>query len=270
MGRGFLLLLFVCVSVYSQGTNATLEGQVTDPSGGVIAGAVVKVVSANTGFTQIQTTTNAGAYHLSLPVGPYELRVSAANFGEYVRPGIQLEVSRTARIDVQLQVAKEKETVNVDARAPLVDAGSNVIGNVVTGRELVDLPLNGRNFTQLGLLQPGVAPMTAGLVEAGGSLRGGQAYAVNGQRPESNNYLLDGVTNVNRVDGGYALKTPVDAIHEFRILTETAPAEYGGTSGATTTVVTRSGSNQVHGTVYEFLRNDALDARNFFASSVEP
>jgi hypothetical protein len=179
-------------------------------------------------------------------------------------------VSRTARIDVQLQVAKEKETVNVDARAPLVDAGSNVIGNVVTGRELVDLPLNGRNFTQLGLLQPGVAPMTAGLVEAGGSLRGGQAYAVNGQRPESNNYLLDGVTNVNRVDGGYALKTPVDAIHEFRILTETAPAEYGGTSGATTTVVTRSGSNQVHGTVYEFLRNDALDARNFFASSVEP
>ena len=151
-----------------------------------------------------------------------------------------------------------------------MDSGSNVIGNVVTGRELVELPLNGRNFTQLGLLQPGVAPMTAGLAEAGGSLRAGQAYAVNGQRPESNNYLLDGVTNVNRVDGGYALKTPVDAIQEFRILTETAPAEYGGTSGATTTVVTRSGSNQLHGTVYEFLRNDKLDARNFFASSVEP
>ncbi len=112
--------------------------------------------------------------------------------------------------------------------------------------------------------------MTAGLAAAGGSLRAGQAYAVNGQRPESNNYLLDGVTNVNRVDGGYALKTPVDAIQEFRILTETAPAEYGGTSGATTTVVTRSGSNQLHGTVYEFLRNDALDARNFFASRVEP
>ncbi len=129
-------------------------------------------------------------------------------------------MGQTARIDVQLQVAKEKETVNVDARAPLVDSGSNAIGNVVTGRELVELPLNGRNFTQLGLLQPGVAPMTAGLAEAGGSLRAGQAYAVNGQRPESNNYLLDGVTNVNRVDGGYALKTPVDAIQEFRILTE--------------------------------------------------
>ena len=268
--RGLLLLMFICVPGYSQGTNATLEGQVTDPSGGVIAGAVVKAVSANTGYTQTQTTTNAGAYHLSLPVGPYELRVSVANFGEYVRSGIQLEVSQTARVDVQLQVAKEKETVSVDARTPLVDLGSNAIGNVVTGRELVELPLNGRNFTQLGLLQPGVAPITAGLAEAGGSLRAGQAYAVNGQRPESNNYLLDGVTNVNRVDGGYALKTPVDAIQEFRILTETAPAEYGGTSGATTTVVTRSGSNQLHGTVYEFLRNDAFDARNFFASSVEP
>ena len=122
----------------------------------------------------------------------------------------------------------------------------------------------------LGLLQPGVAPMTQGLAKAGGSLRAGQAYAVNGQRPESNMYLLDGVSNVNRVDGGYALKTPVDAIQEFRILTETAPAEYGGTSGATTTVVTRSGSNEFHGNLYEFLRNDHLDARNFLASAVEP
>ena len=266
-----VLLLLTLISVgYSQGTNATLEGQVTDPSGGIIAGAVVKAVSANTGYSRVQTTTNAGAYHLSLPVGPYELRVSAPNFGEYVRSVIQLEVGQTARIDVRLRVARERETVNVDARAPLVDSGSNVIGNLVTGRELLELPLNGRNFTQLGLLQPGVAPMTAGLAEAGGSLRAGQAYAVNGQRPESNDYLLDGVTNVNRVDGGYALKTPVDAIQEFRILTETAPAEYGATSGATTTVVTRSGSNQLHGTVYQFMRNDALDARNFFASNVEP
>jgi hypothetical protein len=145
-----------------------------------------------------------------------------------------------------------------------------VIGNVVTGRELLDLPLNGRNFTQLGLLQPGVAPMTPGLAEAGGSLRAGQAYAVNGQRPESNNYLIDGVTNVNRVDGGYALRTPVDAIQEFRILTEMAPPEYGETAGSTTTVVTRSGGNELHGDVYEFLRNDALDARNFFAAATEP
>src|SRR6185295_16268484 len=193
-----------------------------------------------------------------LPPGLYDLTVEAPNFGRYTQSGIQLNVSQTDRIDVPMVLARDKETVTVTADTQLVNTSSNEIGNVVSGRELLDLPLNGRNFTQLGLLQPGVAPMTAGLATAGGSLRAGQAYAVNGQRPESNNYLLDGVSNVNQVDGGFALKTPVDAIQEFRILTQTAPPEYGGTAGATTTVVTRSGSNELHGTVYEFLRNDRL------------
>ncbi len=268
--KRLLLGLALYASAQAQDTSATLEGQVTDASGSAIVGATVRAVGAKTGSARTQQTTGTGTYHLSLPVGEYELQVDARNFAPYARKGIQLDVSQTARMDVQLQVTQEKEVVNISAEAALVDSGSTVIGNVVTGRELVDLPLNGRNFAQLGLLQPGVAPMTAGLAEAGGSLRAGQAYAVNGQRPESNNYLLDGVSNVNRVDGGYSLKTPVDAIQEFRILTETAPSEYGGTSGATTTVVTRSGSNEFHGALYEFLRNDALDARNFFAAGVEP
>jgi hypothetical protein len=268
--KSLVLALGLCACAFAQDTRAILEGQVTDPSGAVIAGATVRADNAKTGYTRTQTTTSAGDYHLALPVGEYDLRVSAPNFEEVHQTGIQLDVSQAARIDVQLHVAGGREVVDVHATAPLVDLSSNSIGDVVTGRELLDLPLNGRNFTQLGLLQPGVAPLTAGLAEAGGSLRGGQAYAVNGQRPESNDYVLDGVANVNRVDGGYALRTPVDAIQEFRILTETAPPEYGGTSGATTTVVTRSGSNEVHGTVYEFLRNDALDARNFFAATVGP
>ncbi len=253
----------------AQDTRAVLEGQVTDPSGASVA-AVVKAVNQHTGVARTQTTSSAGTYSLSLPVGEYNLTITAPKLAGYSRSGVALNVSQTVRIDVQLQLAEGKEVLDVTDTAALVDTGSNVIGNVVTGRELVDLPLNGRNFTQLGLLQPGVAPMTAGLAEAGGSLRAGQAYSVNGQRPETNTYLLDGVANVNRVDGGYALKTPVDAIQEFRILTLNAPPEYGGTGGATTTVVTRSGGNQVHGSVYEFLRNDALDARNFFASQVEP
>jgi hypothetical protein len=229
--KAFLLALVVCLAASAQDTNATLEGQVTDASGAVISGAVVRAVNRNTGYTREQAATRSGTFHLALPVGEYDVRVSAPKFAEYLQQGLQLEVSRTSRVDVQLQVAKEKDVVTVTGIAAAVDSGSNVIGNVVTGRELVDLPLNGRNFTQLGLLQPGVAPLTAGLAQAGGSLRSGQAYAVNGQRPESNNYLIDGVTNVNRVDGGYALRTPVDAIQEFRILTETAPAEYGGTAG---------------------------------------
>ena len=151
-----------------------LEGQITDASGAIIPGASVKALNKQTGYARAQAATSAGAYHLSLPVGEYELRVSAPKLAEYVQSGIQLNVSRTARLDVQLQVAKGSEVVNVTGNATLVDSSSNVIGNVVTGRELVDLPLNGRNFTQLGLLQPGVAPLTAGLAEAGGSLRAGR------------------------------------------------------------------------------------------------
>lgn len=259
-----------CVLAAGQDTTATLEGRITDPSKRAVADVQVRVTEAATGYMQTQKSSASGSFRFSVPVGEYTLTVAAQHFGRYTRTGIGLNISQTVRIDVPLTLVRETDTVTVDSESPLLDRSSNEIGNVVTSRELVDLPLDGRNFTQLGLLQPGVAPITAGLFAAGGSLRGGQAYAVNGQRPESNNYLLDGVTNVNRVDGGYALRTPVDAIQEFRILTQTAPAEYGGTSGATTTVVTRSGTNAIHGVLYEFLRNDALDARNFFASQVEP
>jgi hypothetical protein len=168
-----------------------------------------------------------------------------------------------------LDVAAGHSEVNVTASGATIDLGTT-LGNVVSGRETADLPLNGRNFAQLGLLQPGVAPLTGGLKEAGGVVRANQAYAVNGQRPESNGYLLDGVSNVDSVNGAFAIRVPVDAISEFRILTLNAPAEYGDTSGATTSVVTKSGGKAFHGDVYEFLRNNDLDARNFFASSVEP
>jgi hypothetical protein len=267
----YFLAVVVCAALAAaQDTRAVLEGRVTDPSGAAVATAVVKAVNRQTGAVRTQPVNPEGAYWLPLPAGEYDLTVSAPKLEESIRQGIVLNVSQTVRIDVTLRISGGREVLTVTDAAELVDTGSNVIGNVVTGRELVDLPLNGRNFTQLGLLQPGVAPLTAGMAVAGGPLRAGQAYAVNGQRPETNNYLLDGVSNVNRVDGGFALRTPVDAIQEFRILTLTAPPEYGGTGGATTTVVTRSGGNELHGSVYEFLRNDALDARNFFSEEVEP
>ena len=113
-------------------------------------------------------------------------------------------------------------------------------------------------------------PLTPGLAEAGGSLRDGQAYAVNGQRPESNDFLIDGANNFNGVDGGFVLEPPVDAITEFRILTHNANAEFGNSLGSTTNIITRSGTNRIHGALWEFLRNDAFDATNYFASSTEP
>jgi hypothetical protein len=224
-----------------------------------------------TGFTQEAIAGSDGFYRLLLlPVGEYTITVDAAQFATLVRDGIQVNLSQTLRLNLQMDVTSVAETVTVEGGAQLVDTTTNALGRVVTGRELVDLPLNGRNFTQLGLLQTGVAPLTAGVATAGGSLRQGQAYAVNGMRPESNMYLVDGGQNLNRMDGGYALKLPVEAIAEFRILTQSAPPEYGGTGGATTSVVTRSGTNQFHGNLYEFVRNDAFDARNFFSEGVEP
>ena len=201
----------------------------------------------------------------------YSVTVEAPQFATLVQEPIQVNVSQTVRVNVQLEllVADARRSPSPAARSWSTPS-TNALGRVVTGRELVDLPLNGRNFTQLGLLQTGVAPLTAGVATAGGSLRQGQAYAVNGMRPEQNVYLVDGAQNMNRMDGGYALKLPVDAIAEFRILTQSAPPEYGGTGGATTSVVTRSGGNQFHGSLYEFVRNDAFDARNFFSAEVEP
>ena len=266
-------LIFVLVSAgtaLAQDPTGTIEGAVTDRTGSAVLAAVT-AEHRDTGFRRETVASAGGLYRLQLlPIGTYRVTVTAAGFGSIVREPITVAVGQTVRLDLPLEVSSVAETVTVTGGAPLVETSSNALGRVVTGRELVDLPLNGRNFTQLGLLQTGVAPLTAGVATAGGSMRQGQAYAVNGMRPEQNIYLVDGAQNMNRMDGGYALKMPVDAIAEFRILTQSAPPEYGGAAGATTSVVTRGGSNQLHGSAYEFLRNDAFDARNFFSREVEP
>ncbi len=255
----------------AQDPTGTIEGVVSDSTGDVVQNAEVLVVNLGTGLVRQTTSAADGFYRVPLlPVGDYSVTVTAPQFAPLVREPLHVTIGQSLRADLQLAVATLEETVTVPGGASLVDSTSNTLGRVVTGRELVDLPLNGRNFTQLGLLQTGVAPLTFGIATAGGSLRQGQAYAVNGMRPEQNVYLVDGGQNHNRVDGGYALRLPVDAIAEFRILTQSAPAEYGGTGGATTSVVTRSGGNQYHGSAYEFVRNDVFDARNFFSEDVEP
>ena len=258
-------------AIHAQDPTGAIEGSVSDRSSATVAGARVVAVNLDTGLTKDTHTAADGFYRiLLLPVGRYRVTVEAPGFATLVREPVGVNVSQSVRINAELEVSSVTETVKVTGGVQLVETSSNALGRVVTGRELVDLPLNGRNFTQLGLLQTGVAPLTMGVATAGGSLRQGQAYAVNGMRPEQNMYLVDGTQNQNRMDGGYALKLPVEAIAEFRILTQTAPAEYGGTAGATTSVVTRSGSNQLHGSFYEFVRNDAFDARNFFSEKVEP
>ena len=266
-----LFPLFLCLSAMAQDPLSSIEGQIRDASGGAVSGATVTIQNLDNGYRQTQSSSGEGAYKISLvPVGRYSFRVEKSGFAKFRQEPVQLNVSQTVRLDVSLKLASQAESVTVEGDAPLVDTATNTLGTVVTTKEVLDLPLNGRNFTQLGLLQAGVAPLSVGLQASGGSLRAGQGFAVNGQRPESNVYRVDGASNVNRMDGGFALRIPVDAIAEFRILTHTAPPEYGGTSGSTTSVVTKSGGNSLHGSLYEFLRNDKMDARNFFSAETEP
>ena len=256
--------------VCAQAPIGTMEGQITDPTAALVANAEVSVHNLQTGLERTVLSSHQGAFHFSdLPIGAYLLHVKAQGFAPYSVPSIRIDIGQVVSWPVHLGLASEHTEVSVSGQAVTVDT-SPTLGNVVSEKQATDLPLNGRDLTQLGLLQPGVAPMTPGLAEAGGIARNGQAYGVNGQRPESNDYLLDGASNVDSVNGGYALRVPVDAVSEFRILTLNAPAEYGETSGATTSVVTKSGSNYLHGGVYEFLRNNAMDARNFFAADTEP
>jgi len=265
------LACLAATMTFAQDPTGSIEGTVTDKTGGVIPGAHITATHLESGLAKDTFAGPDGFYRFTLmKIGPYSVTVEAQQFGTVVQQPVQVNVSQAVRVNVELQLSSVNETVTVTGGGSVVDTSSNVLGRVVTGRELVDLPLNGRNFSQLGLLQTGVAPLTSGVAAAGGTLRQGQAYAVNGMRPEQNVYLVDGAQNMNRVDGGYALKVPVDAIAEFRILTQSAPAEYGGTGGATTSVVTKSGGNQYHGSVYEFVRNDSFDARNFFSEKVEP
>ena len=266
------LSLFLIVAVSrAQQVTATLRGTAYDPSGAVVPGVAVTITQSETGFSRTAATDTQGDFVLvELPVGHYRLQADFKGFQSFVREEIILEVNQSAFIPIRFALLTGSSQVQVSADTLLIENSSSTLGKTVDQSTIQDLPLNGRHFTQLGTLQPGVAPITAGLSQAGGSLRDGQAYAVNGQRPESNNFLIDGADNFNNVDGGFVLEPPVDAIAEFRILTHTANAEFGHSTGSTTNIVTRSGTNSYHGSLWEFLRNDAFDAKSFFAQSVEP
>jgi len=266
-----LLALLMSLTVVAQQITASIHGSIVDPTGAVVAAATVTAKQIETGLTRTATTDRSGNYVLvELPIGHYQLEVTAKGFTKYVQEGISLDVNQMATVPVRLQVGSEAQQIDVHADAALVENTVSSLGETVMQREILDLPLDGRNFSQLGVLQPGVVPLTPGLLDAGGPARANEGYAVDGQRPESNNFLIDGADNVSSVDGGFVLKPPIDAIGEFRILTHNANAEFGRNTGSTTNIVTRSGTNSFHGAVWEFLRNDAMDSSDYFTRSVQP
>ncbi len=263
-----LMLSSLTTPLAAQEITGSIRGSVYDPSGAVVATVTVATTRIETGLTRTASSDRQGAYLLVLlPPGHYRLEASASGFRKFVQDGITVSVNEAAVVPIHLIVGSPSQSVEVTANAALIETADTTLGKTVGEREILDLPLNGRNFSQLGLLQPGVVPVTPGLAQAGGSLRDGQAYSVNGQRPESNSFLIDGAYNVNSVDGGFVLKPPIDAIAEFKILTHTANAEFGSNAGSTTNIVTRSGSNRLHGALWEFLRNDKMDAANFFENA---
>jgi hypothetical protein len=266
-----LLAVFAGLQVSAQQITGSIRGTVVDPSGAVVQAATVQAQQTETGLTRTARTDRDGAYVLvELPIGHYQIRAEAKGYQKYLQEGITLDINETATVGIHLKLGAETQQVEVTADADLVQNTVSSLGETVMQREILDLPLDGRNFSQLGLLQPGVVPLTPGLLEAGGPARENQAYAVDGQRPESNNFLIDGADNVSAVDGGFVLKPPIDAIAEFKILTHNANAEFGRNTGSTTNIVTRSGTNSFHGALWEFLRNDAMDASDYFTQTVQP
>jgi outer membrane receptor protein involved in Fe transport len=267
----FLMALLTSLNVAAQQITGSIRGTVSDPSGAIVQAATVTAKQIETGLTRVVITNRQGEYVLvELPIGHYQLETQAKGFQTYLQQGISLDVNETATVGIHLKLGSETQQVEVSADAALVQSAVSSLGQTVMEHEILDLPLDGRNFSQLGLLQPGVMPLTPGLLEAGGPARQNQAYAVDGQRPESNNFMIDGADNVSSVDGGFVLKPPIDAIAEFKILSHNANAEFGRNTGSTTNIVTRSGTNSFHGAAWEFLRNDAMDSSDYFTQSVQP
>lgn len=269
-------LLLAGSPAHAQATGA-LSGVVSDNSGALLPGATVTVVNAGTGQTRTATSGGDGFYTVPLlQPGTYKVTAGLQGFSALTRDGVKVTVSETARVNLVLQVGGRTEDVTVVGEAPLVETSNATMGIVIDEKKVVDLPLNGRNFTQLGTLIPGVVAPPAGLGGAAGDATPGgfgavtSGFSVNGMRNQSNNFLLDGATNNDTFNTGFVLRPPPDAIQEFKILTHSYNAEYGRNAGSVVNVVTRSGSNRWHGAAWEFNRDDSLQAYNFFAPRDQP
>jgi hypothetical protein len=277
-----LMPVFLTMSVllashaYAQTSGATLSGTVTDQSGGVVPQAAVSIKNVATGIERANTSNAAGFYSVpNLLPGTYEVRASAKGFSTELQTGINLTVGEQQVLNFALHVGQISQTVEVSTEAPTVELASSTISAVVNSTTVRELPLNGRSWTDLAALQPGVTSIQTLADFTAGPDRGkrgfGNQVTIAGARPQQNNYRLDGVT-INDFSNGAPGSVlggdlGVDAIEEFSVLTSNYSSEYGRTSGGVVNAITRSGTNQFHGSVYEFLRNDALDAANFFENA---
>lgn len=274
MLRLVLLLAALATMGWSQ-NSSSVTGTITDKSAAAVGAAKITVQNLETQVTREVITDDNGLFTIPLlPPGRYKVSASKSGF-KPVFQDITLEVNQTARFDFSLEVGNVSESVEVRASNPLIESDTSSIGQVVEQRQVAELPLNGRNFVQLATLGPGVTGVgfgSKGTIMSGtrpDDLRPGSEIFANGNREGSNNFLWDGIDNNERLTLSIVLRPSVEAVREFKIQTNLFTADQGRNSGATVNVITKSGANQLHGSAYNFLRNDKTDARNFF-SAVKP
>src|ERR1700680_1463989 len=273
---GGLILLLLCsiaANVHAQVAGGSIAGTVTDSVARVVGNVRIKITNIATGVSREVTTNDEGVYSApNLLPGPYQAQFSSQGFKTELRSGIELTVGAAVALDVTLRVGGVQETVSVQSEVPAVQISTSDISAVVNATTVRELPLNGRSWTDLAQLQPGVSAIHTQPDFSAGTDRGnrgfGQQLTISGARPQQNNYRLDGVSLNDYANGapGSVLggNLGVDAIEEFSVITSNYEADYGKTSGGVATAVTRSGTNQIHGSAYEFLRNSRLDAKNYF------
>jgi carboxypeptidase family protein len=270
-------LLFIFQAVVWSATTGSISGTLTDPSGAVIPGAMVIVTNTAQGVMNKTTTDDKGIYTFpSLPVGTYDLKVEHAGFKPKNRNGLVIDIDSALQIDFTVEMAERIEEVTVLEHEVQVETASSQMGEVVTGKAMTAVALNGRSFTDLLALQPGIVPSSTqqpdSIVMAGvtvaiapsGVLNAGN-QSIGGQREDANGFMVNGSDVKELMNGGTLVVPNLDSIAEFRILTNNFDAEYGNYSGGVVNVVTKSGGNALHGSGFEFLRNTALDSRNFFS-----
>ncbi|PYS00317.1 MAG: TonB-dependent receptor, partial [Acidobacteria bacterium] len=263
-----LIALGTCL-VFAQTSTATILGVVRDTSGALVPGVSISVKHVDSGLTRTAISNERGGYNVPLlPVGAYEITTTMPGFKKEVRSGINLVVGQEAVVDLILEVGAAAEQITVTEEAPLVNTTTSSTSGVITEQQVKDLPLNGRSFDQLITLNVGVSNATSNTLDSGNW----NMFSVAGKRPETNRFIINGIDWVGGNANGQYI-TPegasrqmlgVEAVREFNVLTDTYSAEYGKRAGGQINIVTTSGTNQLHGTAFEYLRNSTLDARNFF------
>jgi len=275
------LLAFGPPPAWAQEASASVNGVVTDPSGAAIPAAQVDLSNVNTGVVRSTTTNSDGAYaFINVVPGSYTVKASATGFASVTQSAVTLLVNQTATFDFHLKVGQEQQSVTVEATAAGVESSTAELGTVVGTQQVNDLPLNGRNFTELLTITPGVANVNRDQSGTGSGAGGGgfagaaigvAAFpAIDGARVRSNTYLLDGINDLNTFLTTYNFAPIVDDIQEFKTQNHNDLVEYGGVMGGIVSVVSKSGTNQYHGTVWEFLRNSDMDARGYFNAALPP